>query len=310
VTPRAPWLALLAALAVALGGCGGGGDDAKRTPTATAATPASQPIKIGTKDFTEQYILGELYGQALRAKGFRVQLKLDIGSSEITHQALRNGALDMYPEYVGTLLSEVAEVTRRPTDPNAAYALAKQYEMRSGFTLLAPTPFSDAEALAVTPRFARRNDVRSISDLKRLRPKPTIGAPSEFAARFEGVVGLRKVYGMRRPRYVALDFDRRYPSLDSGRVDVSAVFTTERQLLGDRYVVLDDPRHLFAVQHVAPIIDEKVLAAHGPALRAAIDAVSAKLTTTAMRRMNGAVDIDKRKPREVAAEFLRAQGLL
>jgi osmoprotectant transport system substrate-binding protein len=300
---------LLGALLVGLGACGGD-DVASPTTTATTATvPASaRPIRIGTKDFTEQFILGEIYSQALRAKGFDVELKRNIGSSEIVHQALDSGALDMYPDYVGILLSEVADVTMRPRSPDAAYRRAKMFEERTGFTLLAPTPFSDSNALAVKPRFARSHRVRSIADLRRLRPR--IGAPKEFRARYEGLVGLRRVYGMRGVRFVPLEGSERYPSLDSGRVDVTIVFTTERQLAGGRYRILRDPRGLFATNHVAPVISRKALDAHGPRLRAAIDAVSATLTTDAMRTMNGAVDIDKRDPRDVATQFLRAQGLL
>jgi osmoprotectant transport system substrate-binding protein len=311
---RRLWSALLAvavaaaAMAVAPLGCGG--DDAQtRAAPPTATRPALAPIRIGTKNFTEEFILGELYSQALRAKGFPVTLRSNIGASEITHQALLNKVLDMYPEYVGTLLSEVADMPNRPASTAASYALAKRFEERRGFTLLAPTPFSDDEALAVTPKFAAESDVHSLADLKRVR-RLRIGAPAEFSARFEGLVGLREIYGVRKPRFTRLDFDKRYPSLDSGKVDVAAVFTTERQLTGNRYLVLDDPRGLFAVQHVAPIINKKVLAAHGPRLAAAIDAVSAKLTTAAMRRMNGAVDLDGRSPRAVATEFLRSQGLL
>ena len=304
---RALGLAVAAALAVVLGGCGGG-DDATTTPTATATVASGPPIRIGTKDFTEQFILGELYAQALRAKGFRVELKPDIGSSEIVHQALDSGALDMYPDYVGILLSEVADMPERPHSPAVAYQQAKRFEEHHGFTLLTPTPLSDSNALAVKPSYARSHGVDSIADLKRARPR--IGAPKEFRARFEGLVGLRQRYGIHNPRFVPLELDERYPWLDSGRVDVTIVFTTEPQLAGRRYTVLKDPKGLFAIQHVAPIISRKALDAHGPRLRAAIDAVSAKLTTSAMRAMNGAVDIDERTPRAVATEFLRKQGLL
>jgi osmoprotectant transport system substrate-binding protein len=307
---RRLWPAVLAiaVAAAVLIGCGGGDDGQSDASELTATQPAAPPIRIGTKNFTEQFILGEIYSQALRAKGFAVKLKSNIGASEITHQALLNGVLDMYPEYIGTLLSEVANMPHRPSSSAASYELAKRFEERHGFTLLAPTPFSDDEALAVTPKFAADHDIDSLADLKRVK-RLRIGAPTEFSARFEGLTGLREVYGVRKPRFSALEFDQRYPALDSGKVDVAAVFTTEPQLNGSRYVVLADPRGLFAVQHVAPIINKKLLAAR-PRLRAAIDAVSARLTTQVMRRMNAAVDVDKRSPREVAAEFLRSQSLL
>jgi osmoprotectant transport system substrate-binding protein len=307
---RAIGLAVLSALALALGACGGGGNDIATTATATTPAPSATPVRIGTKDFTEQYILGELYRQALEARGFVVDLKRNVGSSEIIHQALDNGVLDMYPEYVGVLLSEVANVTMRPDSPDAAYQLAKAFEQKHGFTMLAQTPFSDSNALAVKPAYAKRTGVRSIDDLKPVSPKPRIGAPKEFQARFEGLVGLRKVYGIRKPRYRVLDFGQRYSALDSGRVDVTLVFTTERQLSGGKYVVLRDPRRLFASGHVAPVISRSALQTHGRRFRETVDALSAKLTTEAMRTMNGAVDIDKRAPSDVAADFLRQQGLL
>jgi osmoprotectant transport system substrate-binding protein len=307
---RAAGLPVLAALLVGLAACGGGSDNVATTATATVSAPAKTPVRIGTKDFTEQYILGELYRQALEARGFDVDLKRNVGSSEIIHQALGNGVLDMYPEYVGVLLSEVANMTRRPGSPGAAYRQAKAFEEKRGFTMLAQTPFSDYNALAVTPAFAKRTGVNSIDDLNRLSRKPRIGAPKEFETRYEGLVGLKRVYGIRKPRYTVLEGPQRYSWLDTRRVDVTLVFTTERQLAGGRYVVLRDPRRLFASGHVAPVISRKALQTHGPRFQATLNAVTAKLTTDAMRRMNGAVDIDQRDPREVAAEFLRRQKLL
>jgi glycine betaine/choline ABC-type transport system substrate-binding protein len=228
------------------------------------------------------------------------------------HQALDNGSIDMYPEYVGVLLSEIHDVTgpKRPTSPRGAYELARRIEDGRGFALLEQAPLSDANALAVKPEFSRRHRVRSIADLGRLRQPPRIGAPREFRSRFEGLLGLADVYGLRELSYRPLQGDARYAALDAGDIDVALVFTTEVQLERGSYRVLDDPRNLFASGHVAPLIRKKVLDAHGPRLRAAIDELSAKLTTTAMRRMNGAVDLDNRTPREVAAEFLRAQGLV
>src|SRR3954454_7603333 len=136
--------AAIAVLIVALAGCGGSSDSSKK-----GAAPSDAPtITIGTKNFTEQFILGELYKQALEASGFKVSLKSDIGSSEIVDRALTAGSLDMYPEYTGVLLSEIAGVRERPRSPQGAFRWAKAFEEKRGFTLLSMTPFSDSNALA------------------------------------------------------------------------------------------------------------------------------------------------------------------
>jgi osmoprotectant transport system substrate-binding protein len=298
-------VALLVAAVVLLGGCGGSGK-----PAVSAGGDSEQaPLRIGTKNFPEQFLLGELYKQALEAKGFPVELKTNIGSTEIIHQALTDGALDMYPEYVGVLLSEVANVRRRPRSPRAAYDAARAFEQRRGFTMLEMTPFSDANALAVTPAYAKRHDVRGIADLRKVGGTVRIGAPPEFQTRFEGLVGLAQRYGLRNAKARAIAIGRQYAALDSGRVDAAAVFTTDGQLADGRYVILDDPRGVFGTQHVAPIISRAALRAHGSRLQGVIDAVSRRLTATAMRRMNAQVQLDGRDSADVADEFLRARGL-
>jgi osmoprotectant transport system substrate-binding protein len=298
-------LGLVLAVVLLVAGCGG--SSAPKSPTARGDAPA--PLRIGTKNFAEQFLLGELYKQALEAKGFAVELKENIGSSEIIHQALRDGALDMYPEYIGVLLSEVANVRLRPASPAAAYEAAQAFEQKSGFTLLGATPFSDANALAVTPAYARRNHVREIADLAKVRGTVRIGAPPEFRTRFEGLVGLRQRYRLRNATATPLAIGRQYAALDSGRVDVAAVFTTDGQLASGRYVILDDPRGVFGTQHVAPIISARALRTHGRRLQAVLDAVSRRLTATAMRRMNAAVQLQGRASAAVADEFLRSQRL-
>jgi osmoprotectant transport system substrate-binding protein len=285
----------LVAAVLIMAGCGGSGTPAR----SASGGPDQPPLRIGTKNFAEQFLLGQLYKQALEANGFRVELKENIGSTEIIHQALTDGALDMYPEYIGVLLSEVANVRARPSSPRAAYDEAQAFERRRGFTLLGTTPFSDANALAVKPAFARRNHVRTIADLAKVPGGVRIGAPPEFETRFEGLVGLRQRYGIDRARFQPMAIGRQY----------AAVFTTDGQLAGRRYVILDDPRGVFGTQHVAPIISDAALRAHGPRLRAVIDGVSRRLTASAMQRMNAAVQLRGRSSAEVAGEFLRGAGL-
>ena len=288
-------LLIVAAIVAALAGCGGGGDDKKSAPLPT--------ITIGTKNFTEEYILGELYAQTLRKAGFRVNLKSDIGSSEIIDKALTAGSLDMYPEYTGVLLSEIAGDRRRPKTARQAYDRAKAFEEKRGFTLLEPTPFSDSNALAVLPAYAKKHRLKSIADLKNI-PKLRVGALPEFQTRFEGSVGMDSVYGVKGFRFVPLQFPARYPTLDDGKVDVLAVFTTEGQLSAGRYRVLQDPRNLFAFQNLAPVIRRDLARKYGTRLTGPLDALSRRLTTDTMRRMNAAVDLKHEKPAAVAKRFI------
>ncbi|MDX6682856.1 MAG: osmoprotectant transport system substrate-binding protein [Solirubrobacteraceae bacterium] len=288
--------------ALALTACGGADK-----PTATTA--ADEPVRIGSKNFTESKILGELYKQALEAKGINVELRSNVGSTELVNRALRNDLLDMYPEYVGVLLSEVDGILDRPANADAAYTLAKGVEERRHLTLLDQTTFSNENALVVTKRFSRSHHVRAIPDLARLR-RPNILAAPEFKDRFEGVIGLGRVYGLRSVKVTSWGTaGEQYPALDAGKTDIAVAYTTDSQLASGRYSLLDDPKGLFAEQHLAPVISQKVLRAHGPKLASAINAVSALLTTKVMRELNAKVDTAKRMPRDVAAEFLRDHEL-
>jgi osmoprotectant transport system substrate-binding protein len=298
-------LATLLALGVllVLAGCGGGSADPPKNPAQGA-----DPIRLGTKNFTEQYILGEIYAQALRAHGIPVELKSDIGSSEIVDQAMQIGSLDMYPEYTGVLLSEIAGVSRRPPSAEATFTAAQTFERTRGYDLLTMTPFSNSNALAVTHKTAMKYGLRTIGDLDRIPGGATIAAPPEFRTRFEGLVGLRDRY-MLRAKVLAMPIGQQYKALNEGRVDAAAVFATDGMLEDEEYVILRDPRNLFSFQNVTPVVRTSVLK-RTPGLAKTVDPVSAKLTTDAMRRMNAQVDIDGEEPAEVAKQFLEREGLL
>ncbi len=298
---RASAVAVALAAALVLGGCGG-----EERPD----EPVKQPLRVGTKNFTESEILGELYKQALESRGIRVALQSQVGSLEVTNQALRDGSLDMYPEYVGVLLSEVHGVVKRPPTAPAAYELAKQLEEKSRFTLLDATPASNENALAVKKSFGRRKQIATIDDLEQRLPRATLMVAPEFLGRFEGSKGLREVYGLTKLRtrtWAAAG--EQYPLLDSGKVDVALVFTTDSQLASGDYTVLEDPKGLFATNHVVPRISQKTLKLYGPRLSSALNGVSAVLTTPVLRALNAQVRIDKRTPRDVAKEFLLANNL-
>jgi len=310
---RATAVVLVAALGPGLAACGKSKKKASNVPTtpALAGKPGKgkPAVTLGDKNFTEEFVMGELYAQALRAKGFTVKVKSNIGSSELIDKALTSGKIGLYPEYTGVLLSEVAHQTKRPADEDAAYQAAKTFEEGRGATLLNKTPFFDTDAIAVKPAYAQKNGLHTVADLTKLGKKFTLAGDPVFRTRFEGMVGLKQVYGVV-PTFKPVSIGLQYKSLDTGKSDGAVVFTTDGQLQGAKYTVLQDPKNIFGFQNVAPVVSKKVLAAEGPAFAATLNSVSALLTTEAVQKMNAAVDLDKRKPADVARTFLKANGLV
>jgi osmoprotectant transport system substrate-binding protein len=305
-------ITLLAGLAViAVAACGSSKKNTTSSASASAKPGAGKPgVVIGDKNFTEEYVLGDLYQQALQAKGFKVTLKPNIGSSEITWKALTSGQIQMYPEYTGTLLTAIAGQTTLPTSAQQAYSQAKAYAEKHGFTLLNPTPFYDSDALGALKSFATKNHLTTISDLKKLGHSLILGGAPEFATRpQEGLPGLKTAYGLN-PTFKPLAIGLTYKALDSGQVQVSDVFTTDAQLTSGKYTVLTDPKKIFGFQNVAPVVKQSVLTAEGPAFAQTLNAVSALLTTAAIQKMNAAVSLDQQDPKTVAHQFLVANHLV
>jgi osmoprotectant transport system substrate-binding protein len=306
------------AVSLALAACGSSGNSSSSGSSTTATTASTPPtsgpgvgkpaVTIGDKNFSEEYILGQLYTQALQAKGYTIKLHENIGSSEIIWKAFTSGSIDFYPEYTGTLLSAVAGQTKEPASAAAAYAQAKEYVEKYGGTLLDYTPFYDSDALATLPSYASAHNLVSIADLKPLGKSLTLGGPPEFATRFQGLLGLKQLYGVV-PTFKPIAIELSYKALESKQVGVQLVFSTDGQLLGGKFKVLTDPKHVFGFQNVAPVVKQSVLTAEGPAFAKTINQVSSLLTIPAIQQMNSAVSIDKQSPASVAHSFLAANGL-
>jgi osmoprotectant transport system substrate-binding protein len=309
---RAAALFAVTALSTGLAACGSSSSSSSSSASqASSGKPgAGKPaVTIGDKNFPEENILGQLYAQALKAKGYTINLKSEIGSSEIIYKALTSGKIEMYPEYTGVFLSAVAEQTKLPTSAEDAYKQAKAFAESKGYTMLDYTPFFDSDALAVLPSYATKHKLASVADLKPLGKSATLGGAPEFATRFEGVLGLKKEYGLDLT-FKPIAIELSYKALESGQVDVQDVFTTDGQLLGDKFKVLSDPKHVFGFQNVAPIVKKSVLSAEGPAFEETVNDVSKLLTVPAIQQMNKAVTIEKQSAASVATQFLKANGLV
>jgi osmoprotectant transport system substrate-binding protein len=308
-TPKAVVPAIL--LALALSACGSSSSSSSSAGTSGAGNlpgAGKPPVTIGDKNFTEEYILGDLYAQALQAKGYKVTLKPNIGSTEITYKALTSGQIDMYPEYTGTLLTAAAGISAPPKSARDAYQQAKAFAEKHGFTLLDQTPFYDSDAVGTPKAFSQKHHLVTISDLKPLGHSIKLGADPPFQTRIQGLPGLKKAYGID-PTFVPLTIGLVYKALDSGQIQVADVFTTDPQLVSGKYTVLSDPKHDFGFQNVAPIVKQSVLTAEGPAFAETLNKVSALLTTQAIQKMNAAVALDQQSPASVAHQFLAANGL-
>ena len=287
------------AIAIVLGGV---------TAGALSARSASPTIRLGTKDFSEEFVLGQLYKQALEAKGYKVAYHEDIGSTEVIDTALTSGKIDFYPEYTGTILSVVFHKTTVPKTAAATYAQAKALEGKRGFTLFAQTPFSDTDAVGTLTATAKKYGLKTIADLKKV-PNVSLCAKPTFKTRFAGLIGIKQAYGVKNIKFVPLSGFSFYTALDNHQCTVSDVFSTDPQLAGTKYSVLKDTKFIFGFQNVAPVVRKSLAAALGSKFRSTVDAVSAKLTQPAIIAMNKAVAIDHKSPADVASAFLKANGL-
>jgi osmoprotectant transport system substrate-binding protein len=302
---------LVVMTALIAAGCGGDDDEEAGGATTAAETQAAEKprVVIGTKNFTEQYVLGELYRQALEAKGFQVELKKDIGSTEIIDTALTSGEINFYPEYTGTALTVVFGEQGSAETAEETYELAKEKYEERGQTLLAMTPFSDSDAIAVLKETADEHGLETLDDLKKV-PNLRLGGQPEFRTRTQGLPGLRKNYGVTDVEFVPFAGISPYEALDQERVDAAAIFSTDPPLASGKYVVLEDTEAQFGFQNVAPVVDQELADAGGDELVETVDAVSEELTEEAIIAMNSAVAIDQKDPAEVAREFLEANDLL
>jgi osmoprotectant transport system substrate-binding protein len=284
-------LGLVAAAPAAVGGQSG----AKATP-----------IIVGTKNFPEQYVLGQLYKQALEAQGFDVQYKENIASTELIDTSLRSGKITMYPEYTGIMLSVTFKKKALPKTAGKTYALAKRLYGKRGQTLLAQTPFQDVDVIAVTRATAKKYGLKSLRDLSKV-PGLNIAAFPEWETRWRDEIGAR--YGVKGFDFVPLAGISAYQLLDQKKVLAADVFTTDPQLLSGKYVQLRDPQNMFGFQHVAPVVSKKLVSEYGAKFTSTINKVTRLLTVKAIAAMNRAVGINKKDPEDVAAAFLKANRL-
>lgn len=304
---RHPGFWVSVAVLAALAGCA---DAGRAGPGSVQPQGQSLKLTLGTKNFTESVITGELYAQALEDNGYQVVLRKNVGPTEVIDQELEDGDIDAYPEYLGISATVVAGEDVEGKSAEETSELARTFYESRGQVVSEETPFENVDAIATTFLFAQNHGLLEIGDLRKLKSF-TLGARPEFESRQQGFAGMQSVYRLTNGKFVPVDISARYVALFEGDVDVANVFSTDPQLAGGDYRLLEDPERIFGYQHVALVIDEDKLATlGGDKFMDIINSVNEQLSQRTVIDLNAAVDLDEREPAEVAGQFLRQRGLI
>lgn len=286
----------------------GGGDLIQSNPDNSGVT-----LTVGSKNFTEQIVLGEIYAQGLEAAGYDVSTDLNLGSETIALQALKKDEISGYPEYVSTALTSFygKDAEEVPADPQEAFdAVGKEVEA-DGLVALPPTPFSSANAVGLLTSKADELGVESISDLEGKSNDLALYGSPECRQRIDCLIGLEQNYGLEFKSFTPVDIGLRYEVLDKGQADLSIVFTTDAQLgASDEYTILEDDQGVLPAGNVVFLTKQETIDKAGPDYAETIEKVQSGLTVDVMQELDARVDIDKQKPDQVASDYLKEAGYI
>jgi osmoprotectant transport system substrate-binding protein len=266
----------------------------------SAGAAQSKPVVVASTNFPEQLVLANIYADALKHKGIKIRKRLNLGSREVVFPALKAGEIDLLPEYSGALLGYLSNGQSKATTSDDVMAALRK-KLPKGLIALKPSPAQDRDGLVVTAATADKYHLKTISDLAPVASKLTLGGPPETKTRYVGVPGLKKVYGIQFKSFRSLDAGGPLTqgALASGAVDVARMFTTQGVIADRGWVLLKDDKNLVPAQNLVPVVRKSVLT---PAIRKALNAVSAKLTTEELQKMNKKVSVDHDDPETVAAD--------
>lgn len=297
---------LMLAAVIPLAACGGGGDPlAPATQPAAGgdSTAAAGAVTVGSADFPEASVLGEVYAQALEAKGMTVKRQFNIGSRETYLKAITGKEVDLVPEYTGSLLTYYDKAAK-VTAPDEVYAML-QKAVPDGLTVLEKSAAEDKNSMVVTKDTASKWSLTSIADLAAHNDELSIGAPAEFKARQQGLLGLKSVYNVVPNQFRALQSQAAVDALKNGQVKAANIFSTDPSIAANGFVALEDPKSLFGSDNIVPLVRTE----KADALKPALNAVSAKLDTKALAGMVKEVVVDKKDAKDVAKAWLAGAGL-
>jgi osmoprotectant transport system substrate-binding protein len=314
--------AMLLALALTLGvaACGSSDDDSSSTEAGDGGGGAivSNPdngkvsLTIGSKNFPEQEILGEIYAQALSAAGYKVKTDLNLGSETVALRSLKSGQISGYPEYASTALTSFfgLEPEDVPSDADGAYEKAKAEFEKEGLTAFPPTPFASANAVGTLKTTAEKYDLENVSDLEGVSEKLTLYGSPECRQRIDCLAGLESLYGLKFKSFKPVDIGLRYTVLEKGQADLSILFTTDPQLAAekDKFVILEDDKKVFPSGNVLFVTKDSTVEKAGPDYEKTIVQVQEGLTLPVMQELDARVELEKQTPEEAAAAYLKSAG--
>lgn len=316
-------LSICALTAFGLAACGSddsddsssGGSDTSSSGDLIQSNPdnGSTTLTIGSKNFTEQIVLGEIYAQGLEAAGYKVDTDLNLGSETLALAALKQGEISGYPEYASTALTSFYKAAPEdvPNDPQEAADAVAAKANKDGIEVFAPTPFASANAVGLLTEKAEELGVTKISDLEGKSEDLNLYGSPECRQRIDCLVGLNENYGLEFNSFTPVDIGLRYEVLDKGQADLSIVFTTDAQLgAGDQYTILEDDKGVLPAGNVVFLTEKKTVDAAGPDYQATIEKVQSGLTEKVMQELDARVDLDKETPAAVASQYLKESGYI
>ncbi len=269
---------------------------------------SAQTIRVGSKNFTEQYVLAEIYAQAFEANGIKVERKINLGGTLIAQKALEEKQIDFYPEYTGTMLLAVLKEAPM-TDKQAVYDKVKTAYAANGLVVLNQAPMNNTYVMVVKPEVAAKYKIATLSDLTKVAKELKLGAGPEFRDRKDGLPGLKATYGMEFKEDLQLAIGLRYQALKGDQVQVVNGYSTDGMISAMKLTRLKDDKNLWPPYYLAPVIRKDVLDAN-PKVGEVANKISALLDDATMAQLNYQVDGEKEEPKDVAKAFLKEKGIV
>jgi osmoprotectant transport system substrate-binding protein len=311
----------LLALALAFGVAACGGSDSSTSEEGggeAAGAIQSNPengkvsLTIGSKNFPEQEILGEIYAQALTAAGYKVKSALNLGSETVALKAVKTGQISGYPEYASTALTSFfgLEPEEVPSDGTEAWEKANEEFEKEGLEAFEPTPFASANAVGTTTATAKKYGLKTVSDLEGVSEKLSLYGSPECRQRIDCLAGLEELYGLKFKSFTPVDISLRYTVLEKGQADLSILFTTDPQLSAesDKFVILEDDKHVFPAGNVIFVTKKSTAEEAGPDYEKTILQVQEGLTLKVMQELDARVELEKETPKAAAKAYLESAG--